>query len=412
MVTHLLGTESIDSDLENLILEKTEKVPFFIEEFLKSLQDLKVIERKNNTYHLVQNVQAVAIPSTIQDVIMARVDNLFEDAKELLQTGSVIEKEFSYELIRQVTDLSEQELLSRLSVLKDSEILFDRNIYPESKYVFKHALTREVVYDSILTRKKKELHNKIGQTIEQLYKDNLQEYYGILAEHFISSENYKKEAKYCLLAGKKAEKAGSLDDSISYGEKQIACLEKLPQTDEIEKNIIDARTKLGLYYTQMTQSVSAKEVVDPIVNLATKRNYKKRIAQIYCILGFYKCYVEEDTPEAIENLENAIKIGKEINDLLTLVLSKVTMGVDLTQNCEFDKALQHLEEALEINVASNVFWGISAVNAWISIWVYSFQGKIEQACVIISIDQHFLYFCDLGKISEPELTLKIHTIIK
>jgi predicted ATPase len=76
-------------------------------------------------------------------------------------------------LIRQVTDLSEQELLSRLSVLKDSEILFDRGIYPESKYVFKHALTREVVYDSILTRKKKELHNKIGQTIEQLYKDNL-----------------------------------------------------------------------------------------------------------------------------------------------------------------------------------------------------------------------------------------------
>jgi hypothetical protein len=86
---------------------------------------------------------------------MARVDSLPEGAKELLQIGSVIEREFSYELIKRATGLLEQELLSHLSVLKDSELLYERGIYPETTYIFKHALTREVVYDSILTHRKK-----------------------------------------------------------------------------------------------------------------------------------------------------------------------------------------------------------------------------------------------------------------
>jgi predicted ATPase len=152
MVTHLLGTEDIGNDLEELILEKTEGIPFYLEEFIKSLKDLNAIEKKNGKYHLAKDIQAVSIPSTIQDVIMARVDRLPEEAKNLLQTGSVIEREFSYKLIKTVSNLSEQELLPQLSVLKDSELIFERGIYPESTYIFKHALTQEVVYDSILSR--------------------------------------------------------------------------------------------------------------------------------------------------------------------------------------------------------------------------------------------------------------------
>ena len=124
------------SDLEDLILEKTEGIPFFIEEFIKSLKDLKIIETKDNQYYLAKDIQEVTLPSTIQDVIMARVDSLPEGAKELLQTGSVIEREFSHELIKRVTSLSQEELLTHLSVLKDSELLYERGIYPESTYIF------------------------------------------------------------------------------------------------------------------------------------------------------------------------------------------------------------------------------------------------------------------------------------
>ena len=288
MVSNLLGTEDMDRDLEDLILEKTEGIPFFIEEFVRSLKDLNIIKREDGRYRLARDIQEVTIPSTIHDVIMARVDTLPEGVKELLQIGSVIEREFSYELIKGMVNLAEQELLSRLSVLKDSELLYERGIYPETTYLFKNALTREVVYDSILTSRKKKLHKITGQAIERLYPDNLHEHYGILTEHFISCENFEKGAEYCRMAGKKAVKAGSFDDAIAYVNKQIVCLEKLPQTDAVVKDLIDARTKLGLYYAQITYFVEAKAAVEPIVDLAIKRNYTKRICQIYGIMGMHK----------------------------------------------------------------------------------------------------------------------------
>jgi tetratricopeptide (TPR) repeat protein len=377
MVTYLLGTENIDSDLEEMILDKTEGVPFFIEEFIKSLKDLNVIERNNSIYQLSKNVEAVSIPSTIQDVIMARVDTLPEGAKELLQSGSAIEREFSYEVIRQVSDLSEQELLSRLSVLKDSELLFERGIYPKTNFIFKHALTQEVIYSSILAQKKKELHNKIGQTIEQLYKDNLYEHYGIIAEHFINGNNFENGAKYCRLAERKAEKAGSLNNAIEYGEKQITCLESLPHTEDLEKRLIDARTKLGLYYVQMAESVKAKEAVDPIVDLATKHNYNRRVSQINAILGFYQFTIKEDALRVFEYLQKALKIGEELNDILSLVVANMLIGYAQTYNCEYANAFQSFEKVLKMNVAANSHWGISTMKSVIAMWVYNTQGKID-----------------------------------
>jgi class 3 adenylate cyclase/tetratricopeptide (TPR) repeat protein len=379
MVSNLLGNKDIESDFAELILEKTEGIPFFIEEFIKSLRDLNVIERKDDKFRLAKDIQAVSIPSTIQDVIMARVDTLPENAKELLQTGSVIEREFSHTLIMQVSGLSEQQLLSQLSVLKEAELLFERGIYPESTYIFKHALTREVVYNSILTRRKKEIHDKIGLTIEQLYNDNLHDHYGILAEHFINSENYDKGARYCRLAGKKAEKAGSLNDAIACGEKQVVCFEKLPQTESVETNLIDTRTVLGLYFAQLGNFDNAKAVIDPIVNLATKRNYKKRICQLYILIGCYIGFVEENFSKGFEYFENSLTIGEELNDPLSLVLSNNWMAHGLSFNCEYDKALHCWQKALEINIKANSLWGISAMKANMTIFVYIQQGKIDTA---------------------------------
>ncbi|MGD8763777.1 MAG: adenylate/guanylate cyclase domain-containing protein, partial [Desulfobacteraceae bacterium] len=204
MISHLLGTEDIESGLADLILEKTEGIPFFIEEFMKSLKELKLIEKRNGRYYFVKDIRDIAIPSTIQDVIMARVDSLPDDAKEVLQTGAVIEREFSYEQIKRVSSLPEKKLLSNLSALKDSELLYERGIYPELTYIFKHALTREVVYDSILTKRKENLHAKVAYAIEDLYKENIAEYYGALVEHFIESEIYEKAAEYSKLASRKA----------------------------------------------------------------------------------------------------------------------------------------------------------------------------------------------------------------
>jgi tetratricopeptide (TPR) repeat protein len=377
MVTHILGTKEIEKTLEELILEKPEGVPFFIEEFIKSLKDLKIIERKDNSYYLSKDIQHLAIPSTIQDVIMARVDSLPERAKEVLQTGAVIEREFSYPLINRIMGLPEKELLSYLSILKDSELLYERGIYPQSNYIFKHALTREVVYDSILAKRKKKLHEEIGNAIEELHKHNLTGHYEVLSEHYFLGENYSKAGEYSRLAGRKAEKTASLNDAIAYTKKRITSLERLPQTEDIQKKIVDARTALGLYMIQMTHQAEAKEAIDPIIDLAIKFDHKRRLCQIYTIMGVHHLTVEDNYPEAFKAFEEALKISEEIRDIVSSFFASYWFGLALGCNCEFERSENYLKRALDINVAVKNLWGISTMKSSLAWFSYFFNGKID-----------------------------------
>jgi len=245
MVAHLLGTEDIDRDLEELILDKTEGVPFFIEEFIRSLKDLKIIERKDNRYQLSMDIQDLPIPSTIHDVIMARVDTLSEEVKGVLQVGSVIGREFSHDLIMKVISLSEVELLSNLSALKDSELLYERGIFPRSTYIFKHALTQDVVYDSILTRRRKQIHEEVGKAIENLYAERLEEFYEMLALHYTEAGLSKKAIGYCQRAGKRATGRSAYQEAISHLTTGLTLLQTLPETLERHQQELPLQTALG-----------------------------------------------------------------------------------------------------------------------------------------------------------------------
>jgi tetratricopeptide (TPR) repeat protein len=379
MVTCFLGSKDIDSDLEDLILEKTEGVPFFIEEFIKSLKELKIVERKDDKYHLARDIREVSIPSTIQDVVMARVDSLPEGAKAVLQTGSVIEREFGYELIKQVTGLPEKELLSHLYTLRESELIYERGIYPETTCVFKHALTREVIYDSILTHRRKQFHEEIGNAIEALYLEKINEYYGVLAEHYITGENHEKGAEYANLAAENAEKAGAINDSVAYAKEQVTSLEKLSRTDDVQRKIIDARTALGSYLLRMTYYSEAKEAVEPIIDLALKSDYKKPLPQIYSIAGSYEILIEEDVSKAFKHLEDAVKISEELEDNVSLSFASLRLGLALSLNCEFEKAASFYEKMLDIMAAANNLWGVSVAKSYLSHFCYFFLGRIDFA---------------------------------
>jgi len=377
MATHILGTKETDRPLEELILEKTEGVPFFIEQFIKSLKDLKIIERKEDVYCLSKDIHQLTIPSTIQDVIMARVDSLPERAKEVLQTGSVVEREFSYPLINRVIGLPEEELLSYLSALKDSELLYERGIYPQSNYIFKHALTREVVYDSILANRRKKLHEEIGKAIEELYKENLWAHYEVLSEHYFLGENYLKSAEYSRLASTKSERVASLNDAITYSKKRVACLERLHRTETVEKQIVDARTVLGLHLHQMYYHAEAREAIDPVVNLARKHNNQKRLSQIYAIMGSYNFIVKEDYPKAFEAYEDALRASEEAKDVITSVIASLGIGSALGWNCEFERSEHYLQQALDINVAANNLWGIAVAKSILAHNLFYPAGRVN-----------------------------------
>ena len=136
-----------------------------------------------------------------------------------------------------------------------------------------------------------------------------------------------------------------MDNAIAYAAKRVSCVEKLPQSDELEKQRIDARTTLGLYLIQMNYHVEAKEAVDPIIDSAVRYDYKRRLGQIYLILGSYYCHVEEDQSEAIRVLEKALKSAVEIEDPITYVLGNYYLGFSHGWHCEFEKSVDYFQQS-------------------------------------------------------------------
>lgn len=377
MVTHLLSTDRVAENLQDLILEKTEGIPFFLEEFMKSLKDLQFIRRQDTIYALTKDPGDVTIPSTIQDVIMARVDALPEAAKEVLQMGSVIEREFSHELIQKVTRLPEKKLLAQLSALKEAELLYERGVYPNITYIFKHALTREVIYDSILTRRCKEIHKAVAEAMEQTCQLNLEAHLSTLCDHFMAGENYEKGETYAKLAAKKAIKSGSIIEAVDQGKKRITCLEKLPLIDEDQKRLIDARTVLAINLAQLSHYVEAKKAMDPIINLAEKMNYKKRLCQIKAIQGIYHASAEENFSAAFQSYEEALTIAEEVNDILTITLASNWFGISLALNCEFKKATPHMQKTLDIMASNGILYLMAPFKAAFAYYCLFCPGNID-----------------------------------
>jgi len=377
MVSHLLGMDDVDSEVQKLILSKTEGVPFFIEEFVKSLQGLGVIERQDGRIRFKGDPQSIAIPSTVQDTIMARVDRLPDQAKAVLQAGSAIEREFPHDLIRTVTGLPEVELLTHLSALKDAELLYERGIYPQTSYIFRHALMQEVVYGSILARRRRELHNQIGTAIEKIHKDDFTEHCEILSEHFYQGEDYAKAAEYAKRSARKAQKNAFFLDAIAQARKRVLSLDKLPDSGDGDKERIDARTALGLYLTQINHHVEAKDAVEPVVRLARDKGYRKRVGQIQTIMGSYYGYVEEDLASAFEAIEEALRIAGEEQDIITLALASFWSGSLQAFDCDFEKARSSFQRALDINIAAKSLWGIALLKAHLAYLYYFYSGKIN-----------------------------------
>jgi class 3 adenylate cyclase/tetratricopeptide (TPR) repeat protein len=379
MATHILNTEDLETALEEVILEKTEGVPFFVEEFLKSLKDLGFIERKDATYRISKELQTVRIPSTIQDIIMARVDALPEGAKELLQVGSLIEREFSYKLIKSTMHLPEEELLRRLSFLKDAELLYERGLFPDSTFVFKHALTREVIYSTLLEKKKKELHINIGKAIEKVYKDNLDEMVSPLAEHFEQGGDYEKAGQYFLLAQDRARLTSSSLDAITFSKKAVACLEKLPQTQEVQKLIIDARVALANNFIVIDHHTEARNAIVPIIELARQLDYRKRLPAIYVTMVAYLSMVEEryNDDDARWYLKEALKLALEEKDYLSLWLAYFHEGRTHYYNGEFAEGESCFLRIMEMSEAGG--WVNGLVITKFNLSIFTWDGRIDQA---------------------------------
>jgi len=203
LIRAILNGCEIEPALETFILDRSAGTPFFIEELTRSLLENGSIQREKNQCYLARAPQDIQVPDTIQGIIAARMDRLEDNLKRTIQVASVIGKHFAFRILQTITGVKE-DLKPYLLKLQGLEFIYEKSLFPELEYVFKHTLTQEVAYNSLLQKKRKEIHEKIGKAIEALYAERLEEFHEMLAYHYSKSENSEKAYRYLKLSGNKS----------------------------------------------------------------------------------------------------------------------------------------------------------------------------------------------------------------
>ena len=201
LLATLLGHDPSVQPLTQLLIARTEGNPFFLEESVRTLVETGVLVGTPGAYRLAQAFPTIQMPATVQAVLAARIDRLSADAKHLLQTAAVIGHEVPLALLQAIADLSEEALHRSLAQLQGAEFLYETCLFPEREYAFKHALTYEVAYGSLLQERRRELHARIVETLETLYANRLAEQVDRLAHHAMRGEMWDKALLYSRQAG-------------------------------------------------------------------------------------------------------------------------------------------------------------------------------------------------------------------
>jgi class 3 adenylate cyclase/tetratricopeptide (TPR) repeat protein len=251
LINNMLKIRGLSHFVVDRIIERAGGNPFFIEEVVRSFIDEKAVVAKEGAFEVTEKIHTMVIPHTINDVLMARIDRLEEKTRHLVKVASVIGRSFFYRILAELV-ATDRDIDKRLSYLIEIQLIQEQKRMHELEYLFKHALTQEVVYESILLQKRKELHRQVAQIIESKFTDHLSEFYGTLAYHYNMADDLNKTEEYMEKAGEKAMKASASSEVISYY-KQVIDLYIIKYGDKIEpkklarmqKSIAQALLKKG-----------------------------------------------------------------------------------------------------------------------------------------------------------------------
>ena len=230
MLTALLGDGKDLLPLKRLIIERTEGNPFFMEEIVQVLIDEGALVRNRAGVRLTKPLDALKIPPTVQGILAARMDRLPADAKELLQTLAVTGREFPLSLVYAVVAKSDEELNRLLNDLQMGEFIYEQPAVGDAEYIFKHALTQEAAYNSLLIERRKHLHERVGASLETLYANSLDDHLTELAHHYARSADPTKATEYCRRACQQSSDRGSYAEAVMQFETALARLQKCPMT--------------------------------------------------------------------------------------------------------------------------------------------------------------------------------------
>jgi ABC-type oligopeptide transport system substrate-binding subunit/class 3 adenylate cyclase len=243
LLAQLLGETQLPETIERTIMERSEGNPFYLEEVVRHLMETGLIVQDDDGWHATEELEEMSIPDTLQGVLLARIDRLEEDVRRTLQMASVIGKSFLYRILETISE-AEMQLDTHLSQLQRVDLVREKARIPELEYIFKHALTQEAAYNSLLHERRKVFHLKVGEALEELFPDRVDEFSGLMAYHFEAAEADEKALDYLQRAGDQARLAYAHEEAIDFYERALAILREQEAYDRAARTLM----KLGLTY--------------------------------------------------------------------------------------------------------------------------------------------------------------------
>jgi class 3 adenylate cyclase/tetratricopeptide (TPR) repeat protein len=347
MITSVAGGWGVPNDMVEFIIDKAGGIPLYVEEITKMMIESEQVNLVDGRYELVGEIETLAIPTTLKDSLMARLDSRAE-AKELAQLAAVIGREFTYSLIETVTDLEESDLRRRLAELVTAELFYQRGVIPSANFSFKHALIQETAYQSLLHSTRREFHARIARVLETDFPDLVRDRPEMMAHHCESGGLAREALEYYIQAGDAAAMRSANREAIHHYERAIKALGTLPDAE------ISSRQKLNLLMMVSGCQMSAFGWGHPDV-----ANTHRRIQKVYkdvddptlrseALLALATtANVRADFEQGRRLASDLLSLGKSSNDPSISYMPESQLGVTSYLQGKYSAASEHFKRVVE-----------------------------------------------------------------
>ena len=346
LIEQLLGGFSLPETLAGEIVDKSDGNPFFLEEVLRSLIEGGTLAPAGESWKVTSVAAVSAVPDTIQGVLLSRIDRLAEELKSLLQKASVIGRVFFYRVLKVLA--AEGAAIDRqLTSLQDSDLLHERARLPEIEYAFKHALTQEVAYHTLLGPQRRALHDKVGEALETLFRDRLDEFAGLIAYHYFSAESWEKALPHLIQCANAASQLCLFPEVRGHCRRALECLRHLEEKRERREQKVDLIFQL--IDASLTSEAPEKNlrILAEAEEAAESLHDPLRLARVQLLIGRAH-YGGGNLREAIDYFQRVLELGPGLGDPGLMATPGCVLGVTFAVQGRFRESLHLLDQTIPL----------------------------------------------------------------
>jgi class 3 adenylate cyclase/tetratricopeptide (TPR) repeat protein len=340
----LLGGHPGLAPLKPLLIARTQGNPFFLEESVRTLVETDVLVGEPGAYRLAQALPTIQVPATVQAVLAARIDRLSPEEKRLLQTAAVVGTEVPLLLLQAIAELPEATLHRGLAHLQAVEFLYETRLFPEQEYTFKHALTHEVAYGSLLLERRCELHARIVEALEAFAGDRVAEQVERLAHHALRGAAWDKALAYCRQAGEKAMARSAYREAVGSFEQALSALAHLPETRATREQAIDLRLAMRSALRPLGDWRRILEALHEAESIAVDLDDPRRLGQVSVFLSIH-FILSGAYDQAITTAQRALALATAGGDVVLHALANCFLSLAYRSQGDYRRAIDGLRQA-------------------------------------------------------------------